>query len=154
MSSYPMNQFAPTAVQGVNIPPPSQVGYEDRPYEYVYAPPNGQLTADQIINPDTVAIQTDADFYLRAWYISLYTGSFQIQLIDSTGYQLSDGMINSAAISQSSATPTVLSPQHPFPAGSKIQINIQDLSGATNPIQIVFKGVKRFRVNPSQAKAA
>jgi hypothetical protein len=146
MDSYTMNQFAPAYQQGLQQPPPQVVGYEDRPFEYVYNPPNGELTANQLINPDSVAIQTDADFWLAGWYISQYTGPFQIQLLDSTGYQLEAGMINSAAISQSASDPTVLSPAHPFSAGSKIQIVIQDLSDATNPVQIIFKGWKRFRI--------
>jgi hypothetical protein len=143
---YPLNQFAPAYQQGLAQPPAEVVGYEDRPFEYVYNPPNGELTADQLINPDSVAIQTDADFWLAGWYISLYTAPFQIQLLDSTGYQLQSGMVNSAAISQSASDPTVLSSAHPFPAGSKIQIVIQELSGSTNPVQIIFKGWKRFRV--------
>jgi hypothetical protein len=150
MSSYPQNQFAPSYQQGLQQPPSEIVGYEDRPFEYVYNPPNGELTADQLINPDSLAIQTDADFWAAGWYISEYTGPFQIQLLDSTGYQLQSGMINSAAISQSASDPTVLSPAQPFAAGSKIQIVIQDLSGAPNPLQIVFKGWKRFRIQRAQ----
>jgi len=146
MSSYPMNQFAPSYQQGLMRPPAEVVGYEDRPFEYVYNPPTGALTALQLLNPDSLAIQTDADFWCAGWYISQYTGAFQIQLLDSTGYQLQSGMLNSAAISQVASDPTVLSPAHPFPAGSKIQIIIQDLSDATNPLQIVFKGWKRFRI--------
>lgn len=147
--SYPLNQFAPTAQQGVAMPPSQVVGYEERPYDYVYAPPGGSLTALQQINPDTLAIQTDADFMLLAWYISLATGQFQIQLTDATGYQLQSGSINSLAISTSAADPTVFSPMHPFPAGSKILINIQDLSNATNSIQLIFKGKKLYRVDRS-----
>ncbi len=140
-----MNQFAPSASQGANIPPPEIVGYEERPYEYVYNPPNGVLTAAQFLNPDNLAIQTDADFYLRGWYISLFTAAFQIQLLDATGYQLSSGLVNSQAISQDASDPTVISPEHPFAAGGKIQIVIQDLGGG-GALQIVFKGVKRFKV--------
>jgi len=147
MSAYSKNQFAPSFFEGVNLPPPQQVGYEDRPYDYIYNPLNGQLTALQNIVGDTVAIQTDADFLLYAVYISLYTAPFQVQFVDSYGYQLSNGFMNSGAFSQSSSNPTVFSPAHPFPAGGKILINIQDLSGATNNLQLVFKGVKRFRVS-------
>lgn len=144
--TYPLNQYAPDYQQGFMQPPPEVVGYEDRPFEYVYNPPGNELTANQLINPDSVAIQTDADFWLAGWYISTATGSFQIQLQDSNGYQLQSGMINSAAISASASKPTVISPAHPFPAGSKIQVVIQDLSGSTNTVQIVFKGWKRFRI--------
>jgi|SRR5579871_373766 len=145
LNPQPVNQFAPDSFRGVNQPNPAQVGYEDRPFEYVYSPPNDELTADQFLNPDSLSIHTDSDFLLYGWYISLYTGEFQIQLTDSNGYQLQSGLVNSGAISQSASDPTVFSPAHPFPAGGKIQIAIQDLSGDTNPLQIVFKGVKRFR---------
>ena len=148
MSSQPyaLNQFAPAYQQGLAAAPSEVIGYEDKPFEYIYSPPGGELSALQLINPDSLAIQTDADFWLAAWYVSLFTGNFQVQLLDSTGYQLQAGMINAAAIAQSASDPTVFSPAHPFPAGSKIQIVIQDLSDATNPLQIVFKGWKRFRI--------
>ena len=145
-AAYKLNQFSPKGYAGIPQPGPEAAGFDTKPYEYVYNPPNGALTALQLINPDTVAIQSDADFFAGGWYLSLFTGSFQIQLIDSTGYQLSDGLINSGAISQSASVPTVLSPTHMFPAGGKIQIVIQDLSGASNPLQIVFKGWKRFKL--------
>lgn len=148
MSSYPMNKFAPDYFQGLGIPDPTQTGQEIKPYAYIYNPPNGQLTADQQIANDTVAIQTDADFYMFAWYISLFTGDFQIQLTDSTGYQLQSGFLNSAAISQQSSDPTIFDPAHFFPAGSKILINIEDLSDATNPLQIVFPGIKVYKMVP------
>lgn len=143
---YPLHQFAPAYQAGLQQPSPELLGYEDKPFEYVYSPPNGQLTALQLLNPDTLAIETDADFWLAGWYLGQYTGEFQVQILDSTGYQLQSGMINSAAISQSASDPTVLSPAHPFPAGGKIQLVIQDLSDADNPLQIVFKGWKRFKV--------
>lgn len=145
-TTYPLNPFAPAYQQGLAHPPPQIVGYDDRTFEYPYSPPTGALTADQLINPDALAIMTDADFWCSGWYIAQYTGPFQIQLIDSSGYQLSNGLVNSAAISLVASDPTVLSPAHPFPAGSKIQIVIQDLSGDSNPLQIVFKGWKRFRI--------
>lgn len=144
--NYPLNQFSPNYFAGVNQPPPGQVAYQDKPYIYVYSPPNGQLSASQTPFIDTLAIQPDSDFLLMAWYISQYTGAFQIQLSDSTGYQLSNGLINSGSISQSQSDPTVFVPWHPFPASGKILINIGDLSGAPNPLQIAFMGSKRFRV--------
>lgn len=142
--TYKMNQFAPSYQQGVNTPPPEETGVSPRTFEYIYNPPNGALTANQLLENDHVAIDTDADFYIAGWYLSLFTAPFQIQLTDAEGYQLSKGMVNSGAISQSASNPTVLSPAHPIPAGGKIQIEIQDLSGATNALQIIFKGWKSF----------
>lgn len=149
-AAYPLNQFAPNYFDGVNVAPSTEVGFEPKPYTYLYSPPNGQLTSGQLRNNDTVAIQTDADFELFGWYLALFTGSFQILLTDDTGYQLFSGFLNSGAISQSSSDPTVFSPSHPFHAGGKIVIAIQDLSLATNPLQIAFVGQKMFRVARSK----
>lgn len=149
-SSYPLNQYAPTYYGGVEIAPGADVGFEPRPYDYLYNPPGGQLQASELRNNDTVAIQTDADFMLFGWYLSLFTGAFQILLTDDTGYQLFSGFVNSGAISQSSADPTVFSPSHPFRAGGKIVISIQNLTASLNPLQIVFKGEKLFRVQRSK----
>jgi hypothetical protein len=145
-AAYPLNQFAPDYYAGVSVAPSTEVGFEPKPYVYLYSPPNGQLTSGQLRNNDTVAIQTDADFLLFGWYLALFTGSFQILLTDDTGYQLFSGFMNSGAISQASSDPTVFSPSHPFHAGGKIVIAIQDLSLATNPLQIAFVGQKMFRV--------
>lgn len=145
---YQMNQFAPDYFQGLAVDPNANV--EPKSYDYVYNPPNGELTADQELSGQTVAIQTDADFYLFGIYISEYTGAFQFRLTDSTGYQLQSGFINSGALSQSSNDPTIISPAHLFPAGSKILIDIQDLSDEPNPLQIVFKGIKLYRISSKQ----
>jgi hypothetical protein len=145
-SSYPLNQFAPEYLSGVEIAPAADVGYEPRPYTYIYNPPNNELTAGQILQ-DSLSIEVDSDFLLFGWYLPLFTGQFQILIADSTGYNLMSGPLNSGAISQSSSAPTVFSPAHPFPAGGRIQIiTLQDLSGAPNPLQIAFVGEKLFRV--------
>jgi hypothetical protein len=153
-NAYPLNQYAPSYYAGVEIAPGADVGFEPKPYDYVYNPPNGQLTGGQVLGNQTVAIQTDADFMLFGWYLSLFTGAFQILLTDDTGYQMFSGFMNSGAISQSSASPTVFSPAHPFRAGGKIVIAITDLSGVTNPLQIIFKGEKLYRVNRAPRRAA
>jgi hypothetical protein len=139
-----MNQFAPDYFQGLALDP--NASFEPKPFQYVYNPPNNVLGANQEIDGASVSIHTDADFYLYAVYLSLYTGPFQFRLADSTGYQLDSGMINSGAYSQSSNQPTVKSPAHLFPAGSDIFLDIEDLSGAPNPLQIVFVGVKMYKI--------
>jgi len=148
--TYKLNQFSPEYMAGLMQPPPQQSGYEDRPYNYVYPPPNGVLTPNQALAGQTVQIQTDSDFELRAAYIATATGLFQIRIGDATGYQFSSGFMLSSAFSQDPSNPTVFSPQHPFPAGSRIVIDIQDLSGLTNTIQIIFVGVKRYRMQQTQ----
>lgn len=148
----PMNNFAPDYFRGVMMQDASQSGREIKPYTYIYNPPNNELTANQVIVGDSVSIEVDADFYALAWYISLYTGSFQVRLTDGTGYRLSSGQINSGALSQSSNDPTIISPAMFFAAGSKILIDITDLSGETNPLQIAFQGIKVFQINRTAGK--
>lgn len=143
----PMNQYSPEYFRGVNVASPDQVGYEPRPFSYIYNPPNNQLTALQEVVNDAIQIDVDSDFRLFAWYIALFNGEFEIQIADSTGYYLFSGFMNSGGISQSAAVPTIFSPAHPFPAGGKIIININDLSNATNALQIVFVGEKLFRTD-------
>jgi hypothetical protein len=149
-ATYALNQFAPSYKQGLQPVDQDQTGYEDKAYDYIYNPPGGQLTANQQLQ-DAVEIDTDADFYIAAWYLSRVNGIFQIQLTDAAGYQLSKGSVIASAVSFTASNPTVLSPAHPIPAGGKIQILIQDLSDANNPLQIVFKGWKRFRRPMRQA---
>jgi hypothetical protein len=153
-TSYPMNPFAPSYFQGMAVASSADTGYEPRPYVYIYNPPalfggGGGNTVE--VKNDSVAIQTDSDFLLLGWYIALFTGAFSIQLADSSGYLMMSGNMNSGAISQNSAKPTVFVPSHPFPAGGKIQIvDLLDLSGALNPTQIAFVGIKLFRAQRTQ----
>ena len=141
-----LNPYSPSYFSGVNTPPKSQVLYEDKTIYYPYNPPNQELTADQDL-VDVLAIQADSDFICFGYYLSLYTGLFQFKITDSTGYQLTNGFIISSLVSQSQAEPTVLPVAHFFPASGKISLEFQDLSGGTNPLQLVFVGVNRYRLN-------
>lgn len=147
---YPMNEYAPSYFQGLNLMPSAELGYDPRPFTYLYNPPSnfGGAGGDtSLVTNDSVQIDVDSDFLMMAWYLALTTGEFQIQLADSTGYNLMSGAVNSGAISNSSSDPTVFSPAHPFPAGGRIQIvELEDLSGELNPTQIAFVGIKLFRV--------
>jgi hypothetical protein len=135
---YPENPFAPLAFAGITPPPDTSF---DRTFAYLY---NFTLTGLQVGVSAQVAIDTDADFLMEAMYVSVASAAFLVQLSDSTGYELQSGQLQSAAISTSSANPTVISPMHRFPAGGKIQILITNLSGLSNTGQIVFLGVKRY----------
>lgn len=125
-----------------------QRGFYDRDFEYVWQPPNGQLTANQSLKTQQ-AINVDADFWCAGWYVPVATGAFEVLITDSDGYQWSNIPMNSAGLSVNGGNPQVLTPSHRFPAGGKIQIDIRDLSGATNNVQINFKGWKRM--NPPVA---
>jgi hypothetical protein len=146
---YPLNQFAPVYQQGIPQLPPSVLGYEDRMFEYVYNVPGGSLNPDQYLE-DIVQLNVDADFFLDAWWFS-YFGSnlgfeeqISVQLVDSFGYQLTDGAVLSAAISTAASDPTVLCPTHRFARGTEIQISLQQVVCGNTPFQLVFRGRKRF----------
>jgi hypothetical protein len=123
---------------------------EARPFTYLWNPPNNELSASQELVAETVALDLDADFLLTGIYLTLWTGAFQIQILDSFDYALMSGYMNSKALSTSAGYPSALGVGHVFAAGGTIKINIQDLSGAPNPLQLAFVGEKLFRVNTEQ----
>ncbi len=134
------NQFAPPAINGVDNPNP--VGYSDVDFTYTF---NVNLLASQPLVNQQVNLHTDADFILRAiTYVS--TGIFSYRFYDSQDFPLSDAQLFNGNLSADPSEPTVVSPELPFPAGSKIGIDITELSAAPNTVQIVFRGVKRFKL--------
>lgn len=135
------NPLAPDAVNGMNnASPPNTV---DVDFSYVY---DVVLTASQFLQNQSVATTNDADFEWRATVISFSTGSFNVRFSDSQGYYLSNSLVASANILGDASSPDPVFPGILIPAGGKIGIDIQDTSGSGNTIQIVFRGVKRYRV--------
>ena len=140
------NQFAPPAINGVDTPSP--IGYSDVDFTYTF---NVVMTASQALVNQMVNLHTDADFILRAvHYVS--SGVFAVRLYDSQDFPLSDGLLYSGNLSQDPSEPTVISPELPFPAGSKIGVDITEMSVAGNTIQICFRGVKRYKLASVQGQ--
>ncbi len=137
-----VNPFASAAYNGLpNGAPPN---WQDVGFDYVY---DIVLTANQTLLNQTVPIQPDADFLWRATSIGIATGAFSIKYYDSQGYALSNApRINNSFNVGLISTPAPRFPELIFPAGSRIGIDITDLSGAGNTIQIVFLGPKRYRL--------
>ena len=138
--------YAPPAVGGLNDASPA--GFVDVDFTYVYdvampaAPAAGSSLRDQ-----QQPIQTDADFMLRGIsYIGIIPGAFNYRLQDSQGFYLSSGMISNGNLSNNAASPTPVFPELAFPAGSRIGIDIDNVSGVPVQIQLAFRGVKRYRV--------
>ena len=138
----PQNIYAPPAYGSL----PSNPGKlsVDIPYDYIY---DVVLTGNQALRDQIVAIQNDADFVLRSIKLASYTGAFQIRLSDSQGTYLSNGYLNYGVfLSGGVAVEFPMFPELTFPAGGRIGIDITDTSGATNTIEIAFRGAKRYRV--------
>lgn len=137
------NPLAPPAVQGID--PSNEPGFIDRPFNYAY---NVVLTADQVLFNEVVSIFTEADF---AWRGIMFTstGLFAVRFQDGQGYYLSAGMIYSTNLPNTAGDPFPQFPEILYPAGGRIQLDIQDLSDAQNTIQILFIGANRYRVDGS-----
>ena len=136
-----VNPYAPPAYNGMNdSPPPGMVDVE---FSYVY---DVTLTANQFLRDQTLPVTNDADFAWWAIEVNDSTGSFSVRFTDSQGYYLSNGMILSSNIQGDSSSPYPVFPEIIIPAGGRIGIDIQDLSGDTNTIQISCRGVKRYRI--------
>jgi hypothetical protein len=127
---------APSALQ-----PGSTLGPRDEPFEYVK---DIILTALQVTT-ESIDLQPDADFIARALFIATSTGPFKIRWSDSRQYFTSSNRIDSRNLSSDGAAPYPIVPELPLPANGRIGIDIENLSGAGNTIQLVFRGVKRFR---------
>lgn len=136
-----MNDLAPLVLNGINDASP--VGYQDVSFDYVY---DVVLTGNQSLSDQVVSIFTEADFAWRALVVNTYTGEFSVRFTDGQGYYLSSGMMNVNNILGTPADPWIVSPETLYPAGGRISIDITDLSGSENTIQLLFRGVNRYRL--------
>lgn len=137
-----LNPYAPPAYNGLAGDYPN--GWQDVNFDNVF---EVTLTANQMLRDQQLAVDTDADFAWRAFQVVSNTGSFAIRFSDSQGYYLSNGMLLSATFFQGSLA--ILFPIFPevmIPAGGRIGLDIQDLSAAPNTVQLLFRGVKRYRL--------
>lgn len=138
-----MNPFAPPAYAGINPEPP--VGYVDVDFTYPY---DVTLQPLESLTDQAVAIHVDSDFAWRAVEIAFFTGAFRIRFSDSQGYYLSSSLINSGnfLIGGTTPYPFPIFPELIFPAGSRVGIEIEDLSNAVNTIELLLRGAKRYRL--------
>jgi len=141
MQAIPANPYASPGDNGLNNASP--LNYTDVDFTYVY---DVVLTGNQFLRDQTLPTTNDADFAWRALVIASATGAFNIRFADSQGYYLSNGMIASANLQGDAASPYPVFPEILIPAGGRIGIDIQDTSGETNTIEILARGVKRYRV--------
>jgi hypothetical protein len=141
MATYLVNPFASPSYNGMNNAAPE--GYVDVDFTYPY---DVVLTADQFLRDQSISTTNDADFCWRGLVLGFSTGAFNVRFADSQGFYLSNGMIASANILGDPASPYPVFPEIIIPAGGRIGVDIQDTSDATNTIQLLLKGVKRFRL--------
>ena len=142
------NPYAPPSLNGIADPSPD--GYIDMDFSYVY---NVTLTANQELRDQTVPIMTDSEFFWCALIVTAATGTFSVRFLNQAGYYLSNAFILSSNLSTSATDPWPVLPPEGFMPGSQIGIDILDTSGATNTVQLLFRGFKRYKrsgyFNPS-----
>ncbi len=141
MGTASYNPQAPLVINGMNDGSP--LGFQDQSFDYTY---DVVLTGNQFLHDQVVSIFTEADFAWRALVVNVNTGVFAVRFTDGQGYYLSSGLINSANLTGTPADPWIVFPETVYPAGGRIGIDIQDLSGAGNTIQLLFRGVNRYRL--------
>ena len=120
-------------------------------YDYQIQP-NAQIVGLQ------QPISMEGDFYLCAWQASSViqirpddqenAGNVSIRIADDTGYRLMDDYITMNYLTSISGNPWpfTLRRPHMFRAGTKIWIDIQELSGSLSNVQICFRGQYRYRM--------
>lgn len=141
MSSGMSNPLSTPAANGVMNASPFNC--LDQSFNYVYPI---SLTANQILSNQSVSILTEPDFLWRGLLFTS-TGTFSVRFQDGQQYYLSNDFINSNNLLGVAGDPFPVFPEVFYPAGGKIVLDIQDLSGGTNTGQILFIGANRYKVS-------
>jgi hypothetical protein len=124
------------------VTPAPQQEYHEEPFELVF---NKTLTALQDVPDLSQFVDADGDFVWMATK-GTQTGDYEVRFQLPNGRYQSSARIRNANEIGSAQFPVPKFPAVVLPAGSKIGIDIKDLSNAENTVQIVFIGLKRLRV--------
>ncbi len=136
-----LNPLAPPAANGVMDASPFNC--LDQSFNYVYT---FSLTSFQVLSNQSISILTEPDFLWRGLLFTS-TGAFGIRFQDGQQYYLSNDFIQSGNLLGTAGDPFPVFPEVFYPAGGKIVLDIQDLSGASNTGQIIFIGANRYKVS-------
>lgn len=116
----------------------------DMAFDYPF---NIVLDATDVPLPnEAIRTDTDSDWLHYGLTINAFTSIlFTLQFRDSSGNYYSSLPVFAANYNGQGSAP-YLFPGRPriFPPGSQLGISIQNLSAATNTIQLLFRGEKRF----------
>lgn len=111
-------------------------------FTYVY---DGTITASSSL-ADAITTMLDADFHWTALVINSYTSvAFSVRFGINGLYYLSSSAVLANNYLGDPSSPYPLMGQLIVPAGARITIDLLDLSGSTNTVQILARGTKTFR---------
>jgi hypothetical protein len=102
------------------------------------------LAANQELLGQGVFIDSDGDFVLKA-IVGTQTGNYQIRFRLPSGRYWPSAYTRNANLVGTAQFPVPVEPNAVFPAGSQVQFDIRDISGASNTIQLVLIGAKLLR---------
>lgn len=127
---------------------PNMSFYEE-PGEYVM---DVSLTSGQEKTRQITQIDNDSDFIWLAT-VGSSTGVYKLKLQISgrSGRYMSSSYVNNVNYVGSANFPVPLLHEVYFSAGSSISGDFLDTSGGANTIQLLFKGIKRFKTGQMAA---
>jgi hypothetical protein len=120
--------------------PPVPSFYEET-FQYVF---QISLTSNQVVKEQRQTIDRDADFIWTAIW-GTQTGAYSIQFRDAQGRIMSSGEVRNVNAVGTAQFPVPLMKPRIIPGGGFITMNLTELSGAGNTIELVFGGFKRFK---------
>ena len=134
-----LNPMAPPVYRGLVTP----VGpvYYDYPEDIV-------LTGGAANVQDVIKTDTDAPFHMCALILNSYTSvQFSLQININGVYYMSEFPILGGNIASDPAAPPPVLGRFIIPAGANINFNFNELSGSTNTLQLILRGMKLYGYN-------
>lgn len=122
----------------VPLTPPAQQQYYEEPAALTF---DVTLTANQNLPSQALNLDSDGDFVLKALCGS-QTGAYSVRFRLPNGRYFPSTYTRNGNIIGTAQFPVPVEPHAVFPAGSQIILDLIDLSGSSNTIQIVFYGAK------------
>jgi len=116
--------------------------FYDEPASYPF---DVTLTANQALKDLSQFFDRDSDFYWTG-LVGTQTGAYNLRLQLPSGRFLSSAPVKNTNLVGTAQFPVPIFPAVRVPGGGKIGIEVTDTSGAGNTIQLVFIGIRRFRI--------
>ncbi len=102
------------------------------------------LSANQELLSQGIFIDSDGDFVLKA-IVGTQTGAYAVRFRLPSGRYWPSAYTRNSNLVGTAQFPVPVEPNAVFPAGSQVQFDIKDLSGASNTIQLVLIGSKLLK---------
>ena len=131
-----MNPMAPPVYGGLMTPD------GDTMYDY---PHDAVLVAGTTPDNGIVKTDTDADFHMCAIIVNQYTDIRFSILVNINGvYYMSESAVLAGNLVSDPAAPMPVLGKFIIPRGANINVQLVNLSGAENTVQLLFRGMKKY----------